>query len=81
MAGRKLPLVVSVSSSSPSMVRSIRHSVTTPGRSSGSPPVRRIFFTPQRTAASAISANSSRLRISLWAFLHTPSSPMQYTQR
>ena len=34
-------------------------------RTRGSPPVRRIFFTPHRTAAAAISASSSMERISL----------------
>ena len=36
-----------------------------PRRTRGSPPVRRIFFTPHRTAAAAISASSSMERISL----------------
>ena len=63
--GRREPLVVRHSSANPGMARSIRHRSGNPRRTRGSPPVRRIFFTPHRTAAAAISASSSMERISL----------------
>ena len=79
--GSRLPLVVRQSSSTPGMARSIRHRSTTPRRTRGSPPVRRIFFTPHATAAPAISASSSRVRMSPWARFSTPVSGIQYWHR
>ena len=71
------PLVVIVSSSSPSRARSRSQSVNIPRRTRGSPPVRRILRTPQRTAADPIPASSSMERISPWLRLGTPSAAMQ----
>ena len=52
-----------------------------PRRTSGSPPVSRIFFTPQRTAARPISTHSSTERMSRWGRFFTPASGIQYRQR
>ncbi len=55
-SGSRLPLVVRQSSSSSGMARSVRQMSRIPRRTSGSPPVKRIFRTPSFTAARAISA-------------------------
>ena len=80
-AGRRTPFVVRQSSSMPGISRSMRHSSTIPRRTSGSPPVRRIFRIPSFTAARAISPYSSTERTAPWGPFSTPSAGIQYWHR
>ena len=73
----RLPFVVTQSSSTPGISDNMRQKSTAPRRTSGSPPVTRIFLTPQRTAAAAISRSSSSEQKSPCARFSTPSSGMQ----
>ena len=75
--GSSTPLVVRVSSSSWGMSRSLRQRDSIPRRTSGSPPVSRIFRTPSAAASRAISSISSRERIARCSRLFTPSGGMQ----
>ena len=73
----RLPFVVTQSTSTPGISDNMRQKSTAPRRTSGSPPVTRIFLTPQRTAAAAISRSSSSEQKSPCARFSTPSSGMQ----
>ena len=61
-SGSRLPLVVRQSSFSSGMARRVRQISKIPCRTSGSPPVKRIFRIPSFTAARAISLYSSTER-------------------